>query len=459
MKLLSILQHIVFTFCILPYVLVLSRNEEEIVLISPNENDYLKSIHRYETLNTQNLWFCRSLECLTSFSRNNAICHARQLILAGITYNVATDFMFPYFIPWLLHIFGDQQAYDVTVFIMDYQFYGETAGSDIINELASSMPSCTSFILFHCHALSISFHPKYLYEYRKALGYRKHVLIHLSNEVAYDIEQTTPTHTCYGNESSMLSFYQTYDLVIKQYYYLPFRHYSTYLPLGPQDYNYLVHYRKRFGIKTINKRSILCMFSGRFYYTTRTPEHQEREEIRQLMDESKFPCMIIPSQDDVLGSPQLSQESYISMMADTIFVPCPAGSAPETFRLYEALELGSIPVLVRPRDVVNFLNEWNDYPGPILSSWSQLNEYFQFLGTVDQNNSCKINDPGNDFYLCHDSTFLKFLTVESTWETSTMSRLHKYLNFVQSSIMEWYYSYKANVSSSLLMKSHNALFS
>ena len=42
----------------------------------------------------------------------------------------------------------------------------------------------------------------------------------------------------------------------------------------------------------------------------------------------------------------LKKERYISTLLDTVFVPCPDGMNPETFRFYEALECGCLPVLV-----------------------------------------------------------------------------------------------------------------
>ena len=44
---------------------------------------------------------------------------------------------------------------------------------------------------------------------------------------------------------------------------------------------------------------------------------------------------------------QVSREEYISTLLDTIFVPCPGGQNPETYRFYEVLECGCIPVLVK----------------------------------------------------------------------------------------------------------------
>lgn len=43
----------------------------------------------------------------------------------------------------------------------------------------------------------------------------------------------------------------------------------------------------------------------------------------------------------------LSREEYIMEMTNSIFVPCPDGINPETFRFYEALEAGCIPLVVK----------------------------------------------------------------------------------------------------------------
>jgi hypothetical protein len=43
---------------------------------------------------------------------------------------------------------------------------------------------------------------------------------------------------------------------------------------------------------------------------------------------------------------QLREQDYLDLLSDTIFVPCPAGNNIETFRIYEALERGCIPVFI-----------------------------------------------------------------------------------------------------------------
>jgi hypothetical protein len=41
---------------------------------------------------------------------------------------------------------------------------------------------------------------------------------------------------------------------------------------------------------------------------------------------------------------QLDEKSYLDLLLNTVFVPCPRGNNVETFRFYEALECGCIPV-------------------------------------------------------------------------------------------------------------------
>jgi len=48
-----------------------------------------------------------------------------------------------------------------------------------------------------------------------------------------------------------------------------------------------------------------------------------------------------------LDSSHAKREEYVGEVLNSKFVPCPGGMNPETFRLYEALELGAIPLYVR----------------------------------------------------------------------------------------------------------------
>ena len=102
-------------------------------------------------------------------------------------------------------------------------------------------------------------------------------------------------------------------------------------------------------IKPLTTRSYRCIFIGRFLYAEPSEMHSERWEFKSLVDNGDLGCNIL--WDETLNRDfqhTIVYHEYLSIMADTIFVPCPAGNNPETFRHYEALELGSIPLIVRP---------------------------------------------------------------------------------------------------------------
>ena len=68
----------------------------------------------------------------------------------------------------------------------------------------------------------------------------------------------------------------------------------------------------------------------------------------------------------------LVREEYIGQMLDSIFVPCPDGMNPETYRLYECLECGAIPLIVKTEKNAAFV-EWLTENVSILtlSSWEE----------------------------------------------------------------------------------------
>ncbi len=43
----------------------------------------------------------------------------------------------------------------------------------------------------------------------------------------------------------------------------------------------------------------------------------------------------------------VKHDEYIGSFLDSVFIPCPGGQNPETYRLYEALECGCVPIVVR----------------------------------------------------------------------------------------------------------------
>lgn len=78
------------------------------------------------------------------------------------------------------------------------------------------------------------------------------------------------------------------------------------------------------------------------FYGTGWQERQKKlEPLQQIQPHS---LRFVDSWD----SPEkLTRNQYIASLLDSVFVPCPVGNNSETFRLYEALECGCIPLYVK----------------------------------------------------------------------------------------------------------------
>ena len=75
---------------------------------------------------------------------------------------------------------------------------------------------------------------------------------------------------------------------------------------------------------------------------------------------------------------KLTTKEHWQALEDTAFALCPRGNNVETFRFYEAMETGAIPILVRSENREDdFLQHgfFKKYPGPVLGSWDELPGY------------------------------------------------------------------------------------
>jgi hypothetical protein len=79
-------------------------------------------------------------------------------------------------------------------------------------------------------------------------------------------------------------------------------------------------------------------------------------------------------------------------MEDSIFAPCPAGNSPETIRLYDALELGCIPVSLQHSFFTSndALAAIGPVPFPIIGSWDELPSFLDRMKSVAISNPDEI---------------------------------------------------------------------
>ena len=67
---------------------------------------------------------------------------------------------------------------------------------------------------------------------------------------------------------------------------------------------------------------------------------------------------------------QLKEEEYVSLLLSSKFVPCPRGQNVETYRFYEALDCGCIPLFIKSSDNDLWLNIFEGkLPFLELESW------------------------------------------------------------------------------------------
>ncbi|KAL7529853.1 hypothetical protein ACHAXR_005304 [Thalassiosira sp. AJA248-18] len=77
---------------------------------------------------------------------------------------------------------------------------------------------------------------------------------------------------------------------------------------------------------------------------------------------------------------QVNTDTVVKVMTDSVFTLAPRGHHPECFRLFEAAEAGSIPILtkgdfaldMKHRGCTDPLGQWRDAPVIVLDSWTEL---------------------------------------------------------------------------------------
>jgi glycosyltransferase involved in cell wall biosynthesis len=80
----------------------------------------------------------------------------------------------------------------------------------------------------------------------------------------------------------------------------------------------------------------------------------------------------------------LSLDDYRDLLKTTLFAPCPAGfSSVDTFRVYEALEAGCIPIVERRRGSDYFRRAYGAHPMPTVEAWSEATDLM--TGVMERN--------------------------------------------------------------------------
>ncbi|KAL7534905.1 hypothetical protein ACHAXR_006150 [Thalassiosira sp. AJA248-18] len=160
---------------------------------------------------------------------------------------------------------------------------------------------------------------------------------------------------------------------------------SVYLPSGPRYDAWtsfqMIQSSPYFYFKQASKRKYA--FNAIFSQGS----NEGRKRLAQLIEEQQNKTAL-PTFTNVakkwtsnVNNPRMEQlhtDSYMNALLDSVFTLSPAGRNPECHRMFEAVEAGSIPVLVKS-DLYNevhqckgALHHWYDAPILVLESWDDL---------------------------------------------------------------------------------------
>lgn len=268
--------------------------------------DLLRQVFKKKRTETASLKVIKPLPALT-ISKTAQLLPSRFVCLK----EQSLDFSLLYECKWLFNLFGDLKSISV----------------DHV-DLSSAVPTdCPIFILQRPHILTAT---KLLVEWSKAGAPFK--ILHLSDECTDNPKRDPLVVYQLPNCISILRTYIRDDFPAgteSKIRVIPLGY--RWSPLKPAE-NPLV--------RTPNlpfRENHWCFFG--------TDWNGRSELLKPILDAKLLNSYkFFPDWNDPSG---LSCEEYIHEMTNSVFVPCPDGINPETFRFYEALEAGCIPLIVK----------------------------------------------------------------------------------------------------------------
>ena len=172
-----------------------------------------------------------------------------------------------------------------------------------------------------------------------------------------------------------ISAYAECDLVIRNYY---FPSIINDLEAGkkvlwaPNGFRTGVGPRDKAFLKKSSRRQCLAAFLG--WINNSASYNDERASFAAPAAACGENLYVMPSNGFAGG---YNVGLYSAIMEDSIYAPCPAGNNPETIRLYDALELGCIPISLSHEFLLSkdALASLGPVPFPLLGSWSELPQF------------------------------------------------------------------------------------
>ena len=163
--------------------------------------------------------------------------------------------------------------------------------------------------------------------------------------------------------------YSQFDFVLRNYHSDFFNNPAIKtVPLGPSN-----NAMDCSGIKLATNRRYLWSFAG-------AKSAARMVMVKHLGNVEPHQCAFFDSRRQ--QKPVLDQKAFIALLSDSVFSPCPMGNVLlETFRVYESLELGCIPIVERRPWMSYFDRLMPGHPLPAFSSWRKARQFVEELST------------------------------------------------------------------------------
>ncbi|QWE12634.1 exostosin family protein [Polynucleobacter sp. AP-Titi-500A-B4] len=172
--------------------------------------------------------------------------------------------------------------------------------------------------------------------------------------------------------------YRNCDLVIRNYYFDEIFSSKEDVEViwAPCGFKTGIGPRESVYIKPASKRQWRSSFFG--WLENSASYNGEREGFARIAPECGEDLFLQATSGFAMG---WNIGLYSIAMESSVFAPCPAGNAPETIRLYDALELGCIPISLSHDFIIspNALGLIGPAPFPILNSWNELPTFLKSI--------------------------------------------------------------------------------
>jgi hypothetical protein len=180
------------------------------------------------------------------------------------------------------------------------------------------------------------------------------------------------------------------DFIIRNYYFSHIQNdprFAGKISWAPNGYRTGVGPRAASHLKNATDRGCIAAFLG--WLNNSNSYQNERNafvEVAKVCGENLF----ILASNGFSGGYNVGL--YSAVMEDSIFAPCPAGNSPETIRLYDALELGCIPISLQHTFLTSddALAAIGPVPFPIIASWDELPSFLDRMKSVALSNPDEI---------------------------------------------------------------------